>query len=509
MFEYQLAFEFFTGHYFQTSALLTTGTGEQVLTQSSNLSVPELAFFLARIQFAFTIALHIIFPAFTIGLASYLAVLEWRWLRTKNKIYLNLYHYWLTIFAVTFGMGVVSGIVMSYQIGTNWGPFADATGGVLGPLLGYEVLTAFFLEAGFLGVMLFGMKRVGPKLHFISTLTVAVGTCISAFWILSANSWMHTPVGYEVTADGRFLPANWFEIVFNPSFPFRFTHMVIAAYLTTAFIVGGVGAFHLLRDRGDAGARKMFSMAMWMAAIVAPLQVVVGDLHGLNTLEHQPAKIAAMEGHFETQKGAPLILFGIPDGKAEKVKYKVEVPKLGSLILTHHIDGEVKGLKEWAPEDRPPVPIIFYSFRVMVGIGMLMVLTGLISLWLRYRDKLYDQRLFLRACVIMGPSGIIAVLAGWFVTEIGRQPYVVYGLMRTRQAVSPIDTPAVGTSLALFAIVYFIVFGAGTAYLIRLMTHGIDDHDGPDPDLPNRAAGVTQVIPASDERSRFDDREEG
>jgi cytochrome d ubiquinol oxidase subunit I len=318
--------------------------------------MPELfdALTLARFQFAFVIAFHIVFPAFTIGLASYLVVLEGLWLATGRDVFLRIFRYWLKIFALTFGMGVVSGVVLSYQIGTNWGPFADRTGPVLGPLLGYEVLTAFFLEAGFLGVMLFGMNRVGRFLHFFATLMVAVGTLISAFWILSANSWMQTPAGHAIAANGQFVPVDWWVVVFNPSFPWRFVHMVLAAYLTTALVVGAVGAWHLLRDRYDGAARTMFSMAMWLASFVAPLQVVAGDLHGLNTLKHQPAKIAAMEGHFETQRGAPLILFGWPDMAAETTRFAVEVPRLGSLVLTHDWNGEVKGLKEWR---RPTVPM--------------------------------------------------------------------------------------------------------------------------------------------------------
>jgi cytochrome d ubiquinol oxidase subunit I len=433
--------------------------------------MPELfdALTLARFQFAFVIAFHIVFPAFTIGLASYLVVLEGLWLATGRDVFLRIFRYWLKIFALTFGMGVVSGVVLSYQIGTNWGPFADRTGPVLGPLLGYEVLTAFFLEAGFLGVMLFGMNRVGRFLHFFATLMVAVGTLISAFWILSANSWMQTPAGHAIAANGQFVPVDWWVVVFNPSFPWRFVHMVLAAYLTTALVVGAVGAWHLLRDRYDGAARTMFSMAMWMAAIVAPLQVVAGDLHGLNTLKHQPAKIAAMEGHFETQRGAPLILFGWPDMAAETTRFAVEVPRLGSLVLTHDWNGEVKGLKEWPPADRPNATIVFWSFRVMVGIGGLMVLLGLWSLLGRWRGTLYDAPWLHRFAVAMGPAGFIAVIAGWITTEVGRQPYTVYGLMRTSESVSPVAAPAVATSLAAFAIVYFAVFGAGIFYLLRLM----------------------------------------
>ena len=446
---------------------------------------------LARIQFAFTVSFHIIFPSFTIGLASYLAVLEGLWLKTGREVYLRLFKYWMKIFAVAFAMGVVSGIVMSYQFGTNWSVFSDKTGPILGPLMGYEVLSAFFLEAGFLGVMLFGMNRVGKGLHFFATLMVAVGTLFSAFWILSANSWMHTPAGYSINEVGQFVPEDWFAIVFNPSFPYRLAHMVLAAYLTTALVVGAVGAYHLLRDRGNEAARVMFSMAMWMAAIVAPAQVVMGDLHGLNTLEHQPAKIAAMEGHFETRRGQPLILFGLPDMEEERTKYAVEIPKLGSLILTHEWDGELKGLKAWPKDERPNAAIVFWSFRVMVGIGVLMVGLGLVSLFLRWRGRLFESVWFLRAAIALGPSGFIAVLAGWFTTEIGRQPYTVYGLLRTADSVSPVDMPAVAASLAAFVVVYVIVFGTGTLYLLRLMRASPNDTP-----LPTAGVGMA-VSPAA------------
>ena len=432
-------------------------------------TVDTTALMLARLQFSFTIGVHILFPSFTIGLASYLAVLEALWLKTGRQVYIRLFKYWMKIFAVVFAMGVVSGIVMSYEFGTNWSVFSDKTGPIIGPLLAYEVMSAFFLEAGFLGIMLFGLTKVGAKLHFAATLMVAIGTFFSAFWILSANSWMQTPVGYSINDVGQFIPEDWLKIVFNPSFPYRLVHMVIAAYLTTAFVVGAVGAWHLLRDKTCEGARVMFSMAMWMAAIVAPLQIAVGDLHGLNTMEHQPAKIAAMEGHFETQKGAPLILFGIPDMEAEETKYAIEIPKLGSLILTHHLDGEVVGLKAFPKEDRPNSLIVFWSFRIMVGLGMLMALTGLISLWLRWRGQLFDTPIFHKLALMMGPAGFIAVIAGWTVTEVGRQPYTVYGLLRTSQSVSPIDTPAVATSLAIFVVVYFVVFGFGVLYILRMM----------------------------------------
>ncbi|MGD9714529.1 MAG: cytochrome ubiquinol oxidase subunit I, partial [Thermomicrobiales bacterium] len=352
----------------------------------------DWAIILARVQFAFTVSFHFLFPAFSIGLASYLAVLEGLWLKTGQGVYANLYRYWLKIFAVVFAMGVVSGIVMSYQFGTNWSVFSDKAGPVIGPLMAYEVLTAFFLEAGFLGVMLFGINKVGRKLHFVATLAVAIGTFISAFWILSVNSWMQTPVGYEMGANGQFLPGDsWPRIIFNPSFSYRLVHTVFAAYLTTAFAVGGVGAWHLLEDRNNPGARKMFSMAMWMAAIVAPVQIFAGDMHGLNTLEHQPAKVMAMEGHYQSHpEGAPLILFGIPKSAEKRVDYAVEIPKLSSLILKHDLNAPMKGLDTVPDADEPPVGIVFWAFRVMVGLGFGMLGIGLWSLIARARKSLYD-----------------------------------------------------------------------------------------------------------------------
>lgn len=423
---------------------------------------------LARIQFAFTVSFHIIFPAFTIGLASYLAVLEGLWLKTGKDVYLQTYRYWLPIFAVAFAMGVVSGIVMSYQFGTNWGPFAEMTAPILGPLLAYEVLTAFFLEAGFLGVMLFGLNRVGPRLHFAATLLVAIGTLVSAFWILSANSWMQTPSAW-VFEGGRYLPESWMGVIFNPSFPYRFTHMVFAAYLTTSFVVGAVGAWHLLKNRSSQPARVMLGMAVLMAALVAPLQLLVGDAHGLNTQDHQPAKVAAMEGHFESQRGAPLILFGWPDMDEAETKYAIGIPKLGSLILKHDLDGEVTGLDAFPREDWPNVPVVFWAFRIMVGIGMLMILYGLAGAVQFLRKRLFDTRWYHRWAVLMGPLGFLAVLAGWFVTEVGRQPYLVFGLVRTADVVSPIGAPGVAGSLFAFVVVYLTVFAAGSFYILRLM----------------------------------------
>jgi cytochrome d ubiquinol oxidase subunit I len=429
------------------------------------------ALLLARIQFAFTVSFHFFFPAFSIGLASYLAVLEGLWLKTGRQVYLDLFKYWLKIFAIAFAMGVVSGIVMSYQFGTNWSVFSDVAGPVLGPLMAYEVLTAFFLEAGFLGVMLFGMEKVGRKLHFMATLMVAFGTFVSAFWILSVNSWMQTPVGFELGANGQYLPGeSWWDIVFNPSFPYRLVHTVMAAYLTTAFVVGGVGAYHLLKNRANVHARTMFSMAMWMAALVTPLQIIAGDMHGLNTLEHQPQKVMAMEGHYDSHPdGAPLILFGIPDSEAKTVRYAIEIPKLSSLILKHDLDAPMDGLDTIPDDEEPPVGMVFWSFRIMVGIGFAMLGIGLWSLYARYRRQLYDTRWLHRAAVLMAPSGFAAVLAGWITTEVGRQPYVIYGLLRTADAASPLDAPAVAASLLAFILVYFTVFGIGVWYILQLM----------------------------------------
>jgi cytochrome d ubiquinol oxidase subunit I len=450
------------------------------------------ALHLARLQFAFTMASHIIFPAFSIGLASYLAVLEGLWLATGRDVYLQVYRYWLKIFAVVFGMGVVSGVVMSYQFGTNWSAYADKTGAVIGPLMGYEVLTAFFLEAGFLGIMLFGAKRVGLRLHFAATLLVAVGTLFSAFWILSANSWMQTPAGYAVNEVGQFVPDDWWKVVFNPSFPYRLVHMVLAAYLTTAFAAGAVGAWHLLRAPDNAAARVMFSMALWMAALVAPLQLVAGDQHGLNTLEHQPAKIAAMEAHFESGASVPLILFGLPDMAAATTRYAVSIPHLGSLVLTHSWDGEVKGLDAWPRADWPNVVILFFAFRVMVGMGLAMIGLGVWSLWHRWRGTLFAARWLHRAALLMGPAGFVALLSGWFVTEAGRQPFTVYGLLRTAQSVSPLAAPAVASSVAAFVLVYLAVFGAGIFYLLRMMATPPQALEAePEIGIPTRSAGIT------------------
>ncbi|GLQ35179.1 cytochrome ubiquinol oxidase subunit I [Amylibacter marinus] len=425
---------------------------------------------LARAQFAFTVSFHIIFPAFSIGLASFLAVLNARWLRSRDTTYLTLFNYWKKIFAVAFGMGVVSGIVMSYQFGTNWSVFSDKAGPVIGPLMAYEVLSAFFLEAGFLGIMLFGRSRVGEKLHMFATAMVAFGTLMSATWILSVNSWMQTPAGYFIADNGQFHPEDWWQIVFNPSFPYRLVHMVLAAFLTTALVVGGVGGLHLLRDRADASARRMFSMAMWMLVLVTPLQILAGDAHGLNTLEYQPAKVMAMEGHYDSHpNGAPLILFGIPNPSERRIDYALEIPKLSSLILKHDLNAPLAGLDTIPEEDEPPVAIVFFSFRVMVGLGFAMLGLGIWSLFARMRRRLFEAPALWRASILMAPTGFIAVLAGWITTEVGRQPFTVYGVLRTSDSIAPVDAPAVAASLIAFVIVYFAVFGAGTLYILRMM----------------------------------------
>jgi cytochrome d ubiquinol oxidase subunit I len=443
------------------------------------------ALLLARLQFAFTISFHIIFPAFSIGLASWLVTLELLWLRTGKAAYQSLYRFWLKIFAVSFGLGVVSGLVMSFEFGTNWSAFSAATGNILGPLLGYEVLTAFFLEATFLGVMLFGAERVSRGMHFISTCVVALGTLISAFWILAASSWMHTPAGFSVR-DGIYYPESWLEIIFNPSFPYRFAHMTLAAYLSTCFVVAGVSARYLLKGQFPQRAKLMLQLAVVFASIVVPLQILVGDLHGLNTVEHQPAKIAAMEAHWESRAGAPLVVFAWPDAEAERNRFEIAIPKLGSLILHHDVDAVVTGLDAFAPADRPSVIVPFFGFRVMVGIGVLMLTAAWTGLVLLLRGKLIHARWYLKLLPWMIPSGFVALLAGWYTTEVGRQPYVVYGLMRTAEAVSPVPGASLLTTLVLFVVVYGGVFGAGVYYMARLIRTGPLDFPPPHDATPAR-----------------------
>ena len=451
--------------------------------------------FLSRMQFAFLIAFHIVFPSFTIGLASFLMVLEGFWLKTKHPVYKEIYQFFIKIFAVAFGMGVVTGVVMSYQFGTNWAIFSEKTSNVLGPLFGFEVLTAFFLEAGFLGIMLFGWNKVSNKVHFFSTCMVAVGTVISAFWILSASSWMHTPAGFEIRANGLFYPTSWIEIIFNPSFPHRFFHMLFAAYLTTAFVTAGIASYFLCKNKFIKHAKIMLTMAMFFAAILVPIQIFVGDGHGLNTLQYQPAKVAAMEAIWDTEEGAPLTLFGWPNEEEMRTDYAVKIPKLGSLVLTHSWDGKVSGLKEWAKEDRPPVKPVFFGFRIMVGIGFIMLLTSFFGVFLFFRKKLFTCGAFHRWCIFISPFGFVAILSGWVVTEVGRQPYVVYGLLRTSHAASAVAAHDVLFSLILFIVAYSFITSFGLYYVFKLIKKGVSEGEwASNADIANLESGSFKRI---------------
>ena len=428
--------------------------------------------FLSRLQFAWVIGWHILLPAFTVGAAAFIAVLEGFNLATGRDVYLRVSMFWIKIFSIAFGMGVVTGVVMPFQLGTNWSRYSDATANVLAPLFAYEGLTAFFLEAAFLGVLLFGRKLVPRWAHFFAALMVALGTLFSSFWILSANSWMQTPAGYEII-DGRFFPKDWMEVVFNPSFPSRLAHTVVAFYITTGFVVLGVGAYLLRRERFAVEGRTMLSMTLWLLTALVPLQIFLGDHHGLNTLEHQPAKLAAIEARWETGRRIPLTLFAIPDEKTESNYAAIEVPLLGSLILTHRLDGEIKGLKDFPADQRPPVAIPFFAFRIMVGCGMLMLGIVLLGGWLRWRGRLNDTPLFLRLCQLAIPIGFVAVIAGWVTTEVGRQPWTVYGLMRTAASVSPSLTGRdVLISLLAYMAVYLFMYPAGLFLMIRIVRRG-------------------------------------
>ena len=448
---------------------------------------------LARAQFAFVVSAHIIFPAFSIGTASFLVVLETLRLITGRDVYLRLFEFWKHIFAVVFGMGVVSGVVMSYQFGLNWAAFSDKAGPVIGPLMGYEVMTAFFLEAGFLGILLFGRDRVAPAIYYFAVLMVAVGTLISAFWILSVNSWMQTPAGYSINDAGQFIPEDWWAILFNPSLPYRFVHMVLAAYLTTALVVAGVGAWHHLRGTADDAVRVMFRMAVGMVLVTAPLQILAGDAHGLNTLEHQPAKIAAMEGHWETSSGAPLILFGIPDEAAQETKYKIEIPYASSLILTHSLDGEVPGLADFPADERPSMAVVFWTFRVMVGLGFAFAAIGLWGGWLMLRKRLHAPGWYHRATLLLSPGGFAAIIMGWMTSEFGRQPFTVYGQFTTAESVSNLNHTTAWVALIAFVVVYAFLFGSGTFYLLRLMRRGPEAAE-PVENTPQRAGGLAAVM---------------
>ena len=430
------------------------------------------ALLLSRLQFAWVVALHILLPAFTVGLAAYIAVLEGVFFFTRRPVFMRLSRYWLRIFAVSFGMGVVSGIVMPFQFGTNWSRFSDITADVTGPLMAYEVLTAFFLEAGFLGILLFGRERVPAGVHFAAAIMVAAGTLLSTFWILSANSWMHTPAGYAIV-DGRFVPADWLAVIFNPSFPYRLVHTTTAFFITTAFAVIGVAAHHLRRGNHVEESLVMQKMGFGLLALLVPLQVFIGDQHGLNTLEHQPAKIAAIEANWETQARMPLLLFAWPDEDAERNAFEIGIPAAGSLILKHHVDGVVPGLKQFKREDRPPVAIPFFSFRLMVGIGLAMLALTLGGLWFWYRDGLAAARRFQALCVASIPLGFVAVIAGWVTTEVGRQPWAVYGLLRTRDAVTPsLQAHDVTISILVYIAAYILIFGSGIYFIARLSRTG-------------------------------------
>ncbi|QGZ63074.1 cytochrome ubiquinol oxidase subunit I [Paraburkholderia acidisoli] len=427
---------------------------------------------LSRIQFAVTVSFHIMFPALSIGLASFLAVLEGCYLYTGKPHYKELCLYWSKIFAVGFGMGVVSGVVMAYQFGTNWAGFSRFAGPITGPLLTYEVMTAFFLEAGFLGVMLFGWDKVGRKAHFAATVLVAVGTLISTFWILSSNSWMQTPQGF-IVQNGHVVPVDWLAVIFNPSFPYRLAHMTMAAFIVAALIVAATGGWHLLHGRRDPEVKTMYSMALWLLLVLAPVQAFVGDQHGLNTRRYQPAKIAAIEGLWETEKGGTALnLIGFPDMNAEQTRYAIQIPHLGSLILTHSWNGEIRGLKEFPKEDRPNSSLIFWTFRIMAGLGVLMILTAIVGALLRRGGKLFEFRPYQWFTVLMGPAGIVSLIAGWITTEAGRQPWVVYGVLRTRDAVSPVTSQSAGVSLLIFVMVYCLVFGTGIYYILKLIRTG-------------------------------------
>jgi cytochrome d ubiquinol oxidase subunit I len=426
---------------------------------------------LARFQFAFTIIFHIIFPTFTIGLSAYIATLCVMWMRTGKQHYRLLAQFWTKIFAVSFAMGVVSGVVLSYQFGTNWSRFSVVLGNVVGPMIGYEVLVAFFLEATFLGVMLFGWNRFPPWIHTLSAIIVAVGTTLSAFWILSANSWMQTPAGYEMR-DGIAYPLDWLAIVFNPSFPYRLAHMVTAAYLTTSFVVLAVGARYLKAGKHLDHGRTMVRMAVGFAVIVAPLQLVIGDQHGLNTLQHQPLKIAAIEAHWDGSKPADLVLFAWPDEKAETNSFALTIPHAGSLVLTHSWDGLFPGLTSVPPQDRPPVKPAFFAFRIMVGIGLLMILAALTGTVLWWRGRLFETTWYLWPAQHAWWLGFVAVISGWIVTETGRQPWIAHGILRTADAASPLAAQTVSTTLILFVLVYGIVFAAGIYYINRLIARG-------------------------------------
>ncbi|HWW64783.1 MAG TPA: cytochrome ubiquinol oxidase subunit I [Sphingomonadaceae bacterium] len=454
---------------------------------------------LSRLQFAWVIAWHILLPAFTVGLASFIAFMEGIHFFTGREIYLRISTFWTKIFSISFGMGVVSGIIMPFQFGTNWSRFSDATANVISPMFAYEGLTAFFLEAAFLGVLLFGRTLVPRWMHFVAALMVALGTLFSSFWILAVNSWMQTPVGYEIV-DGRFQPADWMAIVFNPSFPYRLFHTVTGFYVTTAFVVLAVAAWLLRRREATEEARVMLSTTLWLLLALVPLQVLLGDLHGLNTLEYQPTKLAAIEARWDTTARAPLTLFALPDQEAETNHAAIDIPVLGSLILAHDANGVIRGLKEWPKADRPPVAIVFFAFRVMVGIGLLMLALILWGNLLRFKSRVYESPLFLRLCTWFGPLGFIAVLAGWTTTEVGRQPWTVYGLLRTVHSVTPSLTGIdVLLSLLGYVVAYLIMFPAGIFLMARIVRRGPLPPPTDEPVESGRPGSPIHALPGREE----------
>jgi cytochrome d ubiquinol oxidase subunit I len=451
---------------------------------------------LSRIQFAWVIAWHILSPAFTVGAASYIAVLEGLHLASRREVYLRVSNFWIRIFAVAFGMGVVTGVVMPFQFGTNWSRLSDAAGNVIGPLLAYEGLFAFFLEAAFLGVLLFGRKLVPAWAHFIAALMVALGTLFSSFWILAANSWMQTPAGY-LFVDGRFYPHDWLQIIFNPSFPYRFAHTVTGFYVTAGFVVLGVGAYTIRRRRFLDEGRVMVTTALSLLAVLVPAQLIIGDQHGLNTRDYQPAKLAAIEAQWETASSVPLTLFAIPNQAAETNRYAVEVPYLGSLILTHSLDGTVHGLKEFPADQRASVAIVFFAFRIMVGVGLLMLALVAVGWVLRRRGRLFESDWYLRACQLALPLGFIAVLAGWTTTEVGRQPWTVYGLLRTADSVTPsLAGHEVLLSLLFYAAAYLVIYSTGFLYMLRLVRKGPHETLAPAPVAAGRPESPVRHLPA-------------
>ena len=454
---------------------------------------------LSRLQFAWVIAWHILLPAFTVGLASYIAFIEGMYFFTRHETYFRISSFWTKIFSISFGMGVVSGIIMPFQFGTNWSRYSDATANVLSPLFAYEGLTAFFLEAGFLGVLLFGRSLVPRWMHFFAALMVATGTLLSSFWILAANSWMQTPAGY-IIKDGRFFPKDWAEIIFNPSFPYRLAHTVNGFYVTTAFVVVGVAAWLLRNRRGVAEARLMLSTTLWLLLALVPLQILLGDMHGLNTLRYQPAKLAAIEARWDTGSRVPLTLFAIPDQDAATNHLSVDVPELGSLILTHDPNGTIRGLKEWPADERPPVAITFFAFRIMVAIGLIMLAVVLVGNAMRRGGQVYENRTFLRICEFVAPLGFLAVVAGWTTTEVGRQPWTVYGLLRTSESVSPSLTGGdVALTLAGYMLAYLIMFPAGILLMSRIVRRGPDAKPVDGPVESGRPEGPIQALPPSGE----------